>query len=427
MRSHLALGALAAFARKWRVQAWYIPLLATAMGLMMVRPLLMARVFDATGFATYSGGLLVSSTFCMLGCLGLQSVLQRKMPMDLVVGKELASLVLLVQAMIVAVVCAVLGSGLGLTQMSIAGLSSAGFAISVLHGLSQQLFVLATVESRSRGEPLRFSIQNLARATLVVTATGISAWYTRSAYVALLFEAVMSLLVAWRIVVGVVKYVPGQFGRLIVLAIRRIPRIQWSDALALMAVMLIGFALTNADRWLAATWLSPREFAWYAFAWILLTAAQSVQTIVNSSVYPSLARRYAAHGRSSSFRLSAKTSMLFLCIGAILAWPAYYVLKFIISAWYAEYNASLPLIPIFLAIAVIRLSDFWSSHLIIVGRERLLLLINVAVGTTVMVVWFGILPQRPAGDFMLQLSWLALTLTVSNCLLVICAAFRFRR
>jgi len=62
--------------RQYR-QLWYLPVLASAMALMMARIMAAARLLDVPSFATYSTGLLLSTTFCMLACLGLQSLLQR--------------------------------------------------------------------------------------------------------------------------------------------------------------------------------------------------------------------------------------------------------------------------------------------------------------------------------------------------------------
>lgn len=411
-----------------RTQAWYVPCLAVAMGLMMLRPLLMARMLVPSDFATYSAGLLVSSTFCMLGCLGLQPMLQRRMPMNLFAGKELASLVLLVQGMVVASLCAIVGVGLGFAGASIAELSSVGVAVSVLHGFSQQLFVLATVESRSRGEPLRFSFQNLSRAILLVVGAIVVAWQFRAPLITLLVEALLSLFVSWRITLKVLNNAPISFSALFSLVARRFSSIPWRESFALMAVMLVGFALANFDRWLAASWLPTPQFGWYAFAWILLTASQSVQSIINSSVYPTLARRYARSGRSSSFLLAARASVLLLCLSLILAFPVNYMLTGLISAWFNEYSSAMPLIPIFMAIAVIRLSDFWSSHLIIVGQERLLLLINISIGALVSIVSLGLWRFGIGQDqLIVRLAWYAFTLSACNYLCVLCAAIGFRR
>src|SRR6185436_16327389 len=89
-------------------QLWYLPTLAVAMGLMMLRILFMARRLDLAGFAQFSAGLLVSTTFCMLGCIGLQSMLQRDMPILLARRRARAGLVLMTQAMLVACGCAAL-------------------------------------------------------------------------------------------------------------------------------------------------------------------------------------------------------------------------------------------------------------------------------------------------------------------------------
>ena len=132
-------------------QLWYLPLLGTAMGLMMLRILAMARVLDVAGFGTYSAGLLISGTFCMLGCLGLQSILQRDMPVMLMRLRARAGLVLLLQCLLVALACASVGVLASGFVVSAGGLPSLALVVGIVHGLSQQVFLLVTVESRSRG------------------------------------------------------------------------------------------------------------------------------------------------------------------------------------------------------------------------------------------------------------------------------------
>jgi hypothetical protein len=62
----------------------YIPFLTLAMAFMFARVVLMVRILNVLEFGRYSEGLLISSTFCMLACLGLQTMLQRDMPVMLV-------------------------------------------------------------------------------------------------------------------------------------------------------------------------------------------------------------------------------------------------------------------------------------------------------------------------------------------------------
>src|SRR3954468_1201323 len=110
--------------RGWhRTQLWYLPLLATATALMMVRIALMARLLDVRGFGIYSAGLLVSTTFCMLACLGLQALLQRDMPVMAAPARVRRPVVLTAQAVLVAGACAGISLLLAAARVPFAGLA----------------------------------------------------------------------------------------------------------------------------------------------------------------------------------------------------------------------------------------------------------------------------------------------------------------
>ncbi|GAA0556690.1 hypothetical protein GCM10008997_00810 [Halomonas salifodinae] len=348
--------------------------------------------------------------------------------MDFVAGEEHSSFVLLFQSIFVALFLALLGVSLSFTEVSIAGLSGSFLAVSIIHGLSQQIFVLATVESRSRGEVLRFSWQNIVRAVLVVGVAGGFAWHIRSPSLTLLVEAVLSLFLGFRIVVGGIKRSPYELCYLFFFSFKKISKVRWVDSLLLMVVMLAGFLLANIDRWMAASFLTSEQFALYGFAWVLLSAAQSVQAIVNSSVYPALARRYAVSGTSSSFRVAAKVSLILLAVGFVFSIPFYYMAVSIINKWFIGYEPSVGVIHVFLAVAAIRVSDFWSSHLIIIGKEKVVVLLNVVSASLAMVTVAILYPSVFIGEVTLEkLSYLALFLTSTNYVLVFLTSVKFRK
>ena len=381
-------------------QLWYVPLLVLAMALMMLRLLVMARLFDVPTFAEFSGGMLVSATFCMLGCLGLQSMLQREWPVNLVRRQELRALVRAAQCALVAVACCAIGllaAGLGLR---VAGMTPALLAVGLLNGLAQQCFLLATVESRSRGEALRFSLQNLLRA---VAAFGLSVFVavtTGSALGALVVDALVTIVLSAGYFQRSLAHVKWGALAVGVLALRRLRRVQWRSALTLMVVMVVGFVLLNADRWVASVRLGTVGFAHYAFAWIVLSMAQSVQVVINASVYPMLVRRYAEHGRGVAFRLCLRVCAAILVLGVVAAVPLGLLLDFSVRRWYPQFADATPLLPLFLAIAVLRVSDFWSSFLLITGFESRLLRLNLAVAVGGAIVWA--LLVRPGGATVLS-------------------------
>lgn len=399
----------------WGRQIWYAPILGLAMGMMMIRPLLMARLLDIQGFAHYSAGLLVSSTFCMLGCIGLQSLLQRDMPGQLMRKRELAAAILLMQCLIVALICAALGLVLSSIEFEVAGINHNILAISILHGLAQQVFLLATVESRSRGQPLRFSQQQLLRAILVLASGGVAAASLNSAMAVLQVEMVVSLFLSWKIFAGIWRKQVVSFLAICYLAVTRLGRIPWRSAVALFAVMVFSFSLLNVDRWLAASLLSDVVFAQYAFAWVMLMVAQSAQAIVNTSVFPLLARNFAINGKLACFRVAARTSIILVVMGAVAAWPALWVIDAVIFRWYPDYSSATSLLGFFIWVAVLRLSDFWSSYLIVVGHEKRLLSVNLLVASLVCIIWVHqVKPWLPGNMQSVNLAMLVIALTVAN-------------
>lgn len=396
-------------------QLWYVPLLVFSMGLMLVRLLVMARLLDVAGFAQFSAGLLVSSTFSMLGCLGLQSMLQRDLPVMIVRRRERPGLVLLVQCIIVACACGFAGIIAAAAGMSVAGLLPLAVAIGVLHGVSQQVFVIATVESRSRGEPVRFAMQNLVRAVAVIGAGAITAIETDSAVWCLAAEAVVSLALTQRTLSTTFRRAAMRVSIAYRIALRRFSHLQWRSALALLCVGAVGFLLLSVDRWLAAELFSAQQFAQYAFAWTVLSVAQSVQVVINASAYPLLARRFASFGSGKVFSISLCTSLGILVIGGLLAIPVWLVLDASIVRWFPVYEPARGLLPLFLLIAVFRVSDFWSSFMVIVGLEARLLWINLGAALIGTALWLSMTaPWRDQTLGLKAVALLALLLTLSN-------------
>ena len=405
-------------------QLWYVPVLAAAMGLMLVRLLVMARLLDVAAFATYSAGLLVSSSFGMLACLGLQSLLQRDLPVMIVRRRERAGAVLIVQCTLVAAACAAVGAGTAAAGLSLAGLSPALLAVAMVHGLSQQLFLIATVESRSRGEPLRFARQHLQRALAVLAAGAIMAGTSRHAGAVLAIEAALSLALAAKLLRHQVHAVPLAMGTACRLAWRRMPALQWRSALALLAVASLGFLMINADRWLAAQWLETALFGQYAFAWTVLMVAQSLQVVINASLFPLLARRFAHLGPAAAYRIGAKASLGMLLVGGLAALPVWYLLDAAILRWFAVYSGARTLLPAFLAIAVLRVSDFWSSYLVIVGKEARLLGLNLLTALGTGLVWWVWRRPDAASVGPLDIAALAMLLAVAGYAVAAAAAWR---
>ncbi|HET8744126.1 MAG TPA: hypothetical protein VFM98_00865 [Ramlibacter sp.] len=409
-----------------RRQLWYLPVLGAGMALLMLRVLLMARLLDVPGFARYSMGLVVATVFCMLGALGLYPLLQRDMPIQLAHGRRRRALLLLAQALLVAAACAALGMLGALLPRAIAGLSGIAFAVAVFNGLSQQAFLVATTESRSAGEPLRYAWQNFGRAVAIVVASAIVAGTTGSPSLVLGVEAVLSLAVSLAIVRRAARRAHLPLALLWRAAARRLSLAPWHTALVFLGISVVASLLTNADRWLGAELLAVEAFGQYAFAATALVLAQAVQSMVSAAVFPMVARRFARAGLVPAFRLAAGTSLGLLAAAAAASVPAYFAAAWAIARWYPAYQASIALLPVLLAVCCLRVSDFWSAFLAASRHERLLLALHSTVALVACGGWLAWAAHSGTVDAP-AIAWLALLLTAGSYIAALLASAWSRR
>lgn len=371
-------------------QAWYLPILATAMVIMFVRILVMARLLDVSAFGLYSAVLLVSSMSNMLASFGLYPSLQRDLPLLIYRQKERAAAIATTQALLGASAVAALGWLLSLLGLQVAGLQSSWLAVAVLHGLSQQTFLVVTTDSRSRANTLLFARENLWRAVITLAAIVPVAFFSRSALLTILAEAAVTLAVSTVILGYVHAHARLSFATLARLAIARLPRLDRSALLSLLLVSIGAFISINIDRWLASDLLVPADFGQYAFAWTLMIIALYLQALVNAAAFPMIARRQAALGRPGAFRITAVLSGVIIVGMAVFVVPGLFIAEKAIGVLFPAYGGAVVLLPFLALAAGMRLADFWSSFLIIAGLEKVSLLLNAlstAVGVAVWYLW----------------------------------------
>lgn len=388
----------------------------------------MARLLSVTEFAHFSGALLVSATFCMLGGMGTYFLLQRDWPTALARGRGRAGAVLLMQTTIVACACALAAVLIAALGVSVAGLPSSLLALSVVYGFGQQWFLAVTLESRSRGQTMRYASQNLVR-SLALFCTGISAaLLTASTYWVLAVETVVSLMLTASIFRRILMDVVLPLTEMAAVAWRRMHMIAWRSALALLLSGILGFILINVDRWLAAELFDAKAFAQYAFVGTVLMIAQSLQALVNAWAFPMLARRHADRGPHFAFRLCVQLSGVTFGLGALAILPLWWVLDLAIRLWYPSYTESLVLLPLFLVLGTFRVADFWSSFLVISGHEMLFIKLQLTIGLLGAVLWAPlVLPLSPAGTPLVQVGGLALFLGIAIYVVAATASWKIAR
>lgn len=392
-------------------QAAYAPLLATGMGIMFVRLLVLAKLLDIPQFAELAGALIVSSFVATISCFGLFLHLQRRLPVHLALGHRRAAAVGMGQTVVAAIAVALLGTAIGAAGIGIGGISAKMILVGTIHGLAQQLFLIATTESRSSNEPLRYAVQHFVRSMASVGVAIPVALAFGSATLVLMTEAAVSGLAAMLIMVSAGRRFRVSLPLVSGLSLRSFGRVEWASMLALLTYSVISSVSTQIDRWLSSAYLGERDFAHYSFAWTIMIAALSLQALVNASIYPMIARRLTLAGPRSAWRLAAAASIGMLALSAVLLVPALWIAAWVVTRYLPDYADALPLFAPMALAAAFRLSDFWSSLLVIAGRERTALIAALISIIVVMAVWWGLFAGEVSA---LHLAWLALAMALGQ-------------
>lgn len=367
---------------------WYVPILLLAMAIMMIRTLLMARLLSLEAFGEFSFGLLVSSSFNMLNCLGLQIILQRDLPIMILRHHEKSGAILLSQCLIVSSVSGCLiFLVIFISNILTLEIPAKFMLIGLLHGLVQQIFLIATTESRSRGQPIRYSLQYLARSSGIIAVGGLIASATGSAFLTLVAETLVVIITIQRLLVAVYHNASIKFTHALYLAIRKLPNIQWKASIWLFLASSTTFLMFNIDRWIASHTFNKEDFGLYTFAGTILIVGQMIQSLINTTVFPMLVRRNATFGKVRTYFLSLKISGILFCAWAVLSIAIWLIMNYGFIHIFPKYQNIQSLLPYFMVTASFRIAGIWSSFLIITGNNIQLFTLKMFTITFSIILW----------------------------------------
>jgi O-antigen/teichoic acid export membrane protein len=401
----------------------YTPLLATAAAVSFGKLIVYAQLIGVEQFGALGKMLLLSSLFGLAGSLGLQSVVSRDVPALFARARVRRGMRMLVHTTVVttavAAVC-LIATVLGLSPFDLSGQDT---ALGVLHGWAQQAYLVAAYESRSRLAMMRYARDMAGRSVAIALVGGVAGGLIGDARNVVLAEA-LGTLVCLAVVVRAALRRANLQCRWLTRAARFDWRaLPWGAALTLFAGAAVMFFSVNLDRWLAAEILRSEEFGWYAFAWLALVAAQSVQALLNSGLLPLLARQRALGRARHAFEVTRAMSILLLTAGLVLFAPAIWSAQWVVERWMPQYQHASPLLAPLLLAAVFRVSDFWSSFLVVIDRERALLTGQVGAVVLAGAAYAGWLYASPAGPSPRSLAWLAVATALASHLASAAAAY----
>lgn len=355
----------------------YTPILGLAALIGFVRIGIYARLLSVDDFGLLSKLLLISGFFCVAGSCGFQILAQRDLPAMFAHQRYRRGLVILGKACMITSVVALLlcvTPVFGYVPLNVAGLA---LLIAVIHGWAQQSFMLVVLDSRSRLEMVPYSLQILLRTVLCcVVASGVAA-LGGGALGILLAELAVTVVLSVNLMKKMLQGIGFSWAVFAGLCKKGFTKKEWHVAAILLLGTTLSFLSISVDRWLAADVLSAKQFGLYSFSWIPLVAALSMQALLNAGLFPLIAQRRVAGSDQKALRVTALVSIGLLLAALLFVLLANKLIAWAIPIWYGQYQDALPLFLPLLAAAAFRVSDFWSSFLIITHRHVSLLVTQV--------------------------------------------------
>ncbi len=387
----------------------YTPVLGLAAAVSFGKLIVYAQFIGVEQFGALGKMLLVSALFGMVGSLGLQSAASRDLPVFMARGQARRGLRLLAQTLAVtSAVAAIVLLSVVVQEPKVFDLSVEELVLGVLHGWAQQMFLVAAFDSRSRLNMMGYARDMAARSLAIALMGALAGWWGWGARGVAVAETLGTLCFFGWVAHAAIGRADSHWRWWVSMRIWRGARLPWRAALVLLAGGAVMFVSLNLDRWVAAEVLPRASFGAYTFAWLTVIAAQSVQGLLNSGLMPLLAHRRATGREAGAFGLTWIISLVLLAAGLISVVPAAWILDEIVKRWMPQFMAATPLFAPLLLAAVFRVSDFWSSLLVVTGKEGAILigqLMAVSLAGGGYVVWLHLSTSAPSA---ISLTWLAL-------------------
>lgn len=368
-------------------KGFYVPILAASMIVMFLRAPLAAAFIEPLEFATFAAAMLIANAVVMFGAFGYYLQQQREVPRLLVRDDQPAAARSLYDTIYATGLVLITGVAISASGLEVAGLEGHLVALAIVYGFSQQLFLIATVDSKSRGQTTRYALQNLARSLLIILCIvylGASFPYAELIIGAeIAVNLACALLVLCKVEYFSIRTLLAHAG-----SGRLFRHVRARALINLIVVSAIGFFSLNLDRWLAAEMLPPTQFSLYAFAWTIMIGAISVQALVSAAVFPAIALRIETTGVRAGFKLASITSVVSLVFMAA-ALPVFLVLAYwAVTEFVPAYSAASSVFAALYIAGLFRAADNWSPFLIAGNFEQAMLRTNLAALLTGVTGWW---------------------------------------
>lgn len=388
------------------------------MVIMTARLFAYAAFLDAASYGLLSMGFLVSTTFGMLAGFGSYIELQRQLPIMYRAGKVAAPVGLMLNALAMNVILLALAAiALGLYAVFDRPKGEFNylflFLIGALNGYFQQAFLILSAESKSKLEMVRYAVQNMVRSCIVVIAGTIAAGVFRNADAILIAELASTGAIVLTILYRQLAEAGVKTSRLLPLTMAGIRRNKISALFVLSLLSLVASLSISVDRWIGAKVLNVAAFGQYSFALTVMLCALYLQSIINASAFSIFSVKFADAGAKACFAMVVKFSFCLLGVSLFASAIVHPLLVVLIPQWFAQYSDISHYLYLVLIAASFRVSEYFSSYLVISMNERASLYSTISSVLIATIVTIGLYVLSLTTDFEKLMAFFTVALAVS--------------
>ncbi len=356
----------------------YVLILGLANVISIGRIFVYARFISVEEFGYYATLTLVSNVFLLIGSLGFITELQKTLPIYFKKNEPYKVLEVIFQITIIVTVVFTGSVILCLFNFKILEVDRFVLFVGLLGGLSQLLFSIVTSETRAKLLLNKYSSEILFRNIAIILAGLAIIFFSKAAILIFLIESVITLIIAVllfrKFTSGIIKY---GFSKIVTSAYAGLKDYKWTLLLSMFSISILAFIMQNGERYLAKSNLTITSFAVLSFGLIVPSIANTVQAILNSSIFTNQVLRYSEFGKKSAIKYSIKVSLSFLIFFMIISIPMYFLSEIGISKYYPKYIEIVQYLPLIYGAFIIRSSDFISNIFIIINKPFYVVVIYV--------------------------------------------------
>jgi|GEM_PF-6076756 len=243
--------------------------------------------------------------------------------------------------------------------------------LGVFLGFTQAVFLVKTTVIRSNFDFNRYARLCALRGLLIFICY-ISVLRSISSYAFFIF---FDIAVTWAIIGPAKLPIPLRWSKKVLWHFNLVSHVKKNSSLIFF--VLSSFLLISFERITGYLLLSDYEYAVIAFAGIFFSVSVTIQSIVNSYIFPMMAKNFGENGRNELIIQGALyTAVSGLSLG-LVALLVVFTSADLVIIFFENIPISMALLWYIAILSILRISDFLTNVFLLLNKERTLVCIRL--------------------------------------------------